>query len=557
MSNFKITGFEISSMNKENIMNKQTVGKTFVPVLFLAALFAALPGAAFVLASCASTPAAPNVPAVQEPVSAYWTGNGAAGLSIAVLVPEGKDLADGEAYLPTMVQGVLVGDFTKFSAMQVLDRQNLEKVIAEGESGYYADENNFVQLGTVANVRYILNGVLQKTESGFSLQLKVTDAASGESKAAYTGACSAAELEDLTGVKKASGDLLAQLGVTLTDAGKTSLLGAATSSAAAEAALAKGIAAQRSGTIVEALSYYYEAAKFDPSLVEAASRGSVLSADITGGNIGQNVRNDIQRRAAWLRTLREAAAFFKEHPPFELIYDPALTTGKIDYDKETAEISFQAKLISTTGFKIIQDLDQGLERTGRKKEWGIGVESIFREIPGRYEFNAVLVSEAGETIGRAGTVFEPGRDFVSRHNDATVVFTGVDANKISDKLTVSIVSVNGRDVKAAGERGYMSISVEDFTALDSVFRLGWWLGGIEITGYKGTDKKVVIPAKIGRWPVTSIGGNAFSNNDLTSVTIPANVSLGSYTLSREFQKAYEANGKKAGTYVKDSSGNWR
>jgi TolB-like protein len=103
-----------------------------------------------------------------------------------------------------MVQGVIVGDFTKFSAMEMLDRQNLDKIIAEGESGAYADESGFVQLGAVANVQYVLNGVLQKTGAGFSLQLKVTDAASGASKAAYTGSCTAAELENLTGIKKAS-----------------------------------------------------------------------------------------------------------------------------------------------------------------------------------------------------------------------------------------------------------------------------------------------------------------------------------------------------------------
>ncbi|MDR1221165.1 MAG: hypothetical protein LBK73_16395 [Treponema sp.] len=196
----------------------------------------------------------------------YWTGNGASGLSVAVLVPEGRGLAENEAYLPTMVQGVLVGDFAKFSAMKVIDRQNLEKVIAEGETGYYADESNFVQLGAVANVRYILNGALQKTGSGFSLQLKITEAASGASKAAYTGAVSAAELENLTGIKKASGDLLSQLGVSLTDAGKTALLGVSASNAQAETALARGITAQRSGTVIEAMSYYYEAARFDPSL---------------------------------------------------------------------------------------------------------------------------------------------------------------------------------------------------------------------------------------------------------------------------------------------------
>jgi TolB-like protein len=493
-------------------MKNRITGKAFLSALFLAAFFAVPPGAVF--------------------GQNFWTGTGGAGLSIAVLAPEGRGLAATEAYLPTMVQGVLVGDLAKFSAMQALDRQNLEKVIAERESGYYADESNFVQLGTVANVQYILNGALQKTGSGFSLQLKITDAASGASKAAYTGNVPATELEDLTGVKKASADLLAQLGVTLTDAGKTSLLGAAGSNAAAETALAKGITAQQSGAIVEALSYYYEAAKFDPGLAEAASRSSVLLADITGGNIGANVRNDIQTRAAWNKTFQEAAAFFKEHPPFELIYDTALTTGKIDYDKETAEISFKTKLISTTGFKIIYDLDQGLEKTGRKKDWGISMDSIYRAIPGSYEFSAVLVNEKGETIGRTTAKFEPRNtdygsfrfNFDFSHNDTTVVFSNVDANKITDKLTVSIVSVNGMDEKVAGEQGFISVSSEDFTVWDAPgFQPGWRFGDMIIAKYKGDNKEVAIPAKISRQPVVSIGDRAFRENQLTSVSLPNSV----------------------------------
>jgi hypothetical protein len=421
--------------------------------------------------------------------------------------------------------------------MKVLDRQNLEKVIAEGESGYYADESNFVQLGTVANVQYVLNGSLQKTGSGFSLQLKITDAASGASKAAYTGNVPAAELEDLSGVKKASAELLAQLGVSLTDAGRAVLLGAASSSAIqAETALARGITAQRSGTVIEALSYYYEAAKFDPGLAEAASRSSVLSADIQGGNIGQNVRNDIQRRAAWVKTLDEAAAFFKDHPPLELIYDPALTTGRIDYDKETTEMSFEAKLISTTGMKIIYDLDQGLEKTGRSEEWKIGVDSIYKAIPTRYEFNAALTNEDGETIGSTMgrlelTGYNRNFDYNYGHNDVRLRFSGVDANKITDSLTVSIVSVNGMDAKTSGERGYMSISTEDFAPLEDSFLFDWLFGAIKITRRKDLSENLVIPAKISRWLVTTIEAGAFQGYSypLASVTIPDSVtSIGDY-----------------------------
>jgi hypothetical protein len=576
---------------KEKKMSNRIAGKMFLPALVLAAFFAVLPGTVVLLPSCVTGPAASNVSAEQSAPD-YWTGNGAAGLSIAVLVPEGRGLAEGEAYLPTMVQGVLVGDLTKFSAMKVLDRQNLEKVIAEGESGYYTEGSNFVQLGKVADVQCILNGALQKTGSGFSLQLAITDAASGASKAAYTDNISAAELENLTGVKKASADLLAQLGVELTDAGKTSLLGAAASNAAAETALAKGITAQRSGTVIEALSYYYAAAKFDPSLAEAASRGSMLSADITGDNIGAKVRNEIQVRAAWNNTFQEAASFFKEHPPFELVYDPVLTPGKINFNKETVEVSFRMKLIGATGLKIIYDLEQGLERTGKKRDWGISVNSIYREMPGRYEFIADLINEQGERIGQSRVYFSPRRSVDFSHEDKTGTFSGVEANKITDKLTVSFVSVNGLDAKAAGERGYMSISAEDFALLDdSGFRLKWQFGNMFIADYTGDNRDPVIPAEISRWPVTSIGKDAFRNNKLTSVTMPGSVaSIGDYafssnaltsvvipdsvafignsafsnnklasvtmpgnvTLDRNAlpcKDSYEANGKKAGTYV--------
>jgi hypothetical protein len=49
---------------------------------------------------------------------------------------------------------------------------------------------------------------------------------------------------------------------------------------------------------------------------------------------------------------------------------------------------------------------------------------------------------------------------------------------------------------------------------------------VTITGYKGTVKAVVIPSKINGRSVTSIESNAFSGNQLTSVTIGENVSLG-------------------------------
>jgi hypothetical protein len=48
-------------------------------------------------------------------------------------------------------------------------------------------------------------------------------------------------------------------------------------------------------------------------------------------------------------------------------------------------------------------------------------------------------------------------------------------------------------------------------------------GGITITGYRGTEKTIVIPETIGGLPVTIIGNKAFYRRDISAVTIPETV----------------------------------
>ena len=104
---------------------------------------------------------------------------------------------------------------------------------------------------------------------------------------------------------------------------------------------------------------------------------------------------------------------------------------------------------------------------------------------------------------------------------------------------------------------------------------------VEITKYIGDKWEVGIPSKIKGFPVTLIGNRAFAgeqldrviipksvamignyafyNNQLTSVTIGANVFIGDcafedvsgrYIVVNGFEKAYNAAGKKAGTYTR-------
>jgi hypothetical protein len=394
-------------------------------------------------------------------------------------LPSGRNLAKGELWLTEFVQGNLIGDFQKYSAMTVIDRQNLEKIIEEqklSETGFY-EEKNYAQVGQLTNAQYILSGSLTKQpKGGFSLQLGIADVEKGTRKASFNKICTEAALNNATVLKEAAFELLAQMGVNLTAEGKQSLYGVKSASVEAETALARGITAQKSGTVVEALSYYYNAASFDPGLAEAAGRLNVLSGTVTAGNnIGQNLRSDIQRREAWLKVMKEAAAFFKAHKPYEIVYDPTLTEGKVDYQKKTIELSFQLALWPTAAFGALENILAGLSRTGKMKDWGFdgwprNGEGAVTGGGMLFTVEAALLNDKGKTIaaGEKSLYSEIGSLRENSHRVkggvvyadpvmGSITFTAK-AGDITDALTVKITKIDGKDAAAAGRAGYIQIA---------------------------------------------------------------------------------------------------
>ncbi|GHV27320.1 hypothetical protein AGMMS4952_08790 [Spirochaetia bacterium] len=427
-------------------------------------------------------------------------------------------------HLPTLVQGVFVTDISKYSAMSVLDRQNLEKVLKETESGIYKNAEDYLQLGEIANVGYALTGALTKTASGFALQVQIADTANGgETVASYSGFCTAGELENFTGVKKVSLELLAQMGVQLTPRGRIELLSAGSAqSSRAEAALAKGITSK---TEVETLAYYYQAAAIDPSLAEAVSRVSVMSANISSGNIGQNVRNDIAWRDAWVTRLTETENFFRNYiktpPPYDLVYSTDVQTGAANYANRTVELSFGIELLPAsmewfdTMAKVVKTVKTGLAATDRAETWGFyetkkdwddanGEKSFtwlswpdktvsrgvspFTDQNKNFTIVVELVNEDGVTIGRQSITLTYGWafDFVASVQTSwnregaslkylkdprmvvipkpvvsqTVTFPAIKADLITDKLTIKFVSVDGVAAETAGRDGHIMITAK-------------------------------------------------------------------------------------------------
>ncbi|GHV75131.1 hypothetical protein AGMMS49940_24330 [Spirochaetia bacterium] len=182
----------------------------------------------------------------------YYTGDGGKGIRIAVVPPEGKGLDANETWMPALVQGMLITNLTRYSAMTVIDRRNMEEIdtIPAEVTGYY---------GKAANAPYILTGVILKTGNTYVLQLAVVHAETGERRASYRSmSTTAAHFENGDTVNDAVPALLSQLWVTLTDAGKAALETSG-KSAKSQTALAKGIIAQRNGKALEALSWYIQA----------------------------------------------------------------------------------------------------------------------------------------------------------------------------------------------------------------------------------------------------------------------------------------------------------
>ncbi|MDR1869179.1 MAG: leucine-rich repeat domain-containing protein [Treponema sp.] len=156
----------------------------------------------------------------------FFEGAGGAGIRIAVLQPSGSGLSPQEQWLLRLVQSTLTGDFNKFSAMTVIDRQNLDKIMGvqnESLSGNYS-EADYISIGNLTNARFILAGTITKTGNGFMLELAVSDAQTGVRTASFTPKnCSLDELQSTSVVRQASEELLAQMGVKLTAIGKQTM----------------------------------------------------------------------------------------------------------------------------------------------------------------------------------------------------------------------------------------------------------------------------------------------------------------------------------------------
>jgi len=504
----------------------------------------------------------------QASTSPYFTGDGGKNMSIAILTPKATGLAENQGYLPSLVQGEFVSNFSGYSAISVLDRERLDSQYAELLSGYYDDNAKAgLDLGHLTPTTHIMGGNITRTATGYALQMQITKSSDKMTTASYSGTFTFAELDNLTGIRRASLDLLQKMGVTLTAQAKGELAGAAMDNhVTAQIALARGITAQKQGTEVAALSYYFQAAAYDPSLMEAANRSSILNANISSGNIGDNVRNDIAWRKDWVARLMETEQFFDsfnktESMPYTLFYvSDEIKQGAVNYQNETVTLSIETHLHGSGVWTVsieraLQAVYDGLDATKRKDTWGLGnwpqqgVTNL-KSFAGRNQSFAVvfeLLNNQDKVIGKqtlqAGGSWGlnwSGRPVISVNADdrKTLNFQNVNANDISNSMTIRVATVNGADAETTARNGVLQIRAitrKDFDWNSNTFRFSKG----EIQGFVNDAARkaeivgrilieLIIPNSIWGDPVMFIGNRAFAELGLNRVTIPNSViSIGS------------------------------
>ncbi|WP_461255529.1 hypothetical protein [Treponema sp. R80B11-R83G3] len=404
-----------------------------------------------------------------ENLPMYEEGGGRDDMTMAILRPTGQGLSSDEEKYLGIIQGALYNDVGKFSAIKLFDSMNNKEILEQQRlslSGNYS-EKDYIKIGELANSRYVMAGTLTKTGTTYTLNLSVTDVETGISQANFNKAnIKLREITNSTASRAAVANILPQLKVNLTDAGREAL-GKEISADELEAqnALALSYEASMSGNLIDALIYSYTASNTDKS--SQAAKNQAANAFKMMGGTGTAIKEDIKQQSYWKNNLIAFEQFYKNHPPFELYYTSVpVKKGDIDYDTGIVNYEFTVgmrhKNVKTME-NVLNDILRQLSKTNSKKNhWGfdnwptISAEStkanqiINDTFKGysTYNITASLYNNEDEPIGTIDFVMYGQLILVSNNRIKAVstqerkLIITTQGNLLTDDMQIRIDSIN-------------------------------------------------------------------------------------------------------------------
>lgn len=253
--------------------------------------------------------------------------------------PSLNNIAQDSAWIPEFVVNTISDDIAKYSPIIIADSRNARKMALaqkRDESGIF-DDSDLVEAGNFKVAKKVMFVSITGKNGDYSLSVRIDDKEKNTLIAGYSEPnCAFADLENGLVLKKAVADLLDQLVFPLSIAQKKALLSVKTkqfeSEIEAQKLYAQGNVAMQSGADLEALKLYIQANSTDSNLERAKKSMSQFSKNVTGSGIGARVKNQIQRRNAYIELFEIMRENFRKAPPYYLIFEPKTRLGKIDYN---------------------------------------------------------------------------------------------------------------------------------------------------------------------------------------------------------------------------------
>jgi hypothetical protein len=312
-------------------------------------------------------------------------------------------------------------------------------------------------MGSLTNAQYIVAGKITKISDNYSVSLRINRTETNEIKAAFNKTYSLKDIETGLAPKEAVRELLAGMGIHLTEAGEKSLLAIQETQVQASAQLAKGMAAEKSGNIVEALAFFSGALDADATKAEAGQHIQSFFGDIATANIQERINYAMVQEAKWKKIFEDLKIYLRENLPVA-IYDFSISEDTIYTSSKRVEfkVSPGIKIIPNRSalmvHKKILDEWHRISEAPENKEW---VRSFYRlslteyiyyyiDI-GLYDSYGDLIAEAHSSRGIGASYTPGGRSQVlaqhKYYNDEEFkpIIFNVPFDKITDTMEPKII----------------------------------------------------------------------------------------------------------------------
>jgi hypothetical protein len=313
---------------------------------------------------------------VQIPAQTNSLPNNGKGVRFGVLLPVGTDLPENEKWILSYSQAILTNNFSQYTAMTIIDKQNIDKIIDEqikSLSGNYSDETA-ARIGHLLDSEYDLYGTIKKIPGNqYTVNFSVSNKETGQRIASFLENTSLLQIHRTTILNKACANIIEQMGIILSTTNRQTLLADQSENIiTAQSSLARGITAERSGANIEALSYYMQAATLNSSSAEINTRLNSTSQKIFTGDLKSSLQNEVQQKRAWLQVLNDCAKAYDNIIPFQLEIG-RLRVGNMDIVKETQEFTIDLNIQPVpASMKLLENVLEEYLKIGYEKMLAYG-----------------------------------------------------------------------------------------------------------------------------------------------------------------------------------------